>query len=302
MITDDLTKTVILLSLAMAGTSALLVKFIMLITKIQGSFKPYQKSTINYLLVALLLFSVIACLAYWSYLKNQQSFFFIYQAYFLLLGIGHIYCMEEYLKWSGNSKSLWSELIFTLIAALLGCIGFLMVHRFFNPNDVAAYRLFSLDGLDFAMGTSIICFIIPWFVNQTFTSVLAIPNTILKQWYYPVDEERDDPDEEKLKNLLVISFVFQKRVTDQHNTSFRAKAPVDMEMGELFYYFINDYNERHPNDMIEFANDAGEPYGWVFYKKLPFYTFQTQYMDADKTIFNNGIKENDVIICSRSVN
>lgn len=288
MITDELTKTVILLSMTVAGTLTLLVK---LIIKVHGSFKPFQKATIIYLLAGFLLFSVIACLGYWSYLKDQQFFYLLYQAYFLLLGMAHVHWMQEYLKWSGNGKALWSELLFTIIAGMLGSIGFLIVYRFFSP-----------DGLEYNMATSIICFLIPWFVNQTFLSVMAIPASILKQWYYPVSEEIEEPDEDKLKNLLVISFVFQKQISDPHYTNFRAKAPVDMEMGELFYYFINDYNERHPHDKIEFINDSGEPYGWVFYKKPPFYTFQTRYIDADKTIYNSGIKENTEIICSRSLN
>jgi hypothetical protein len=163
------------------------------------------------------------------------------------------------------------------------------------------YRYFNREGLELEMATSITFFIIPWFIHQTFKTSLAIPARILKQWYYPVGQEIEEPDEDKLKNLLVISFVFQKQSNDSHYTNFRAKAPVDMEMGELFYYFINDYNERHPHDKIEFINDSGEPHGWVFYKKLQFYTLQPNLIDADKTIFNNSIKENDVIICSRSL-
>lgn len=288
MFTTELTKTVLLLGMAAAGASALLVKLIM---KMQGSFKAFRKATIVYLLIAFLLFSAIACLAAWSVLKNQQFYYLLYQAYFLLLGIVHVYWMKEHLKWSGNRKAFWSELLFTMITGVLGSIGFILVYRFFN-----------YDGLEFIMATSIICFIIPWFVNKTFVSALEIPPSLLKQWFYPVSEEIEEPDEDKLKNLLVISFVFQKQIIDPHETNFRAKAPVDMEMGELFYYFINDYNERHPHDKIEYINDSGEPYGWVFYKKPLFNLIQKRFIDADKTIYNNGIRENNVIICRRYLN
>lgn len=288
MVTDELTKTLILLGLAVAGSSALLAK---LITKMHGSYKPYLKATIIYLLVGLLLFSAIACLAYWSYLKDQQFFYLVYQAYFLLLGMLHLNWMQEYLKWAGNSKALWAELLFTLITAMLGSIGFISVFRYFSPY-----------GLEYNMTTSIICFIIPWFVNQTFLNAISIPTRMLKKWFYPVSEEIEEPEEDKLKNLLVISFIIQKQLGDAHDTNFRAKAPVDMEMGELFYYFINDYNERHPQDKIEYINGSGEPFGWVFYKKPQFFNLQTRYIDAGKTIFNNGIKENNVIICNRSPN
>ena len=111
----------------------------------------------------------------------------------------------------------------------------------------------------------------------------------------------EDPDESKLKNLLVISFEFKKGINDSSITNFRAKAPVDMDFGQLFYYFINDYNERHPDSKIQYVNGSGEPNGWIFYKKHRWNTLTTQYVDAGKTIFNNHIKENDVIICNRSL-
>ncbi len=74
-----------------------------------------------------------------------------------------------------------------------------------------------------------------------------------------------------------------------------------MELGELFYYFINDYNERHPQGQIMFSNGTGKPYGWMFYKKPKWYTILTTYMDSDKTIYLNRIRENDVIVCSRII-
>lgn len=288
MVTSELTKTLILLGLAVTGSSALLAK---LISRAHGSHKPYVKATLIYMLCGLLLFSAIACLAYWSYLKDQHVYYLIYQAYFLLLGILHVNWMQEYLKWAGNPKVLWAEFLFTVIIAMLGSIGFMSVLRYFSPY-----------GMEFYMTTSVICFIIPWMVNQVFLNAISIPEKILKKWYYPVSEEIEEPDEDKLKNLLVISFVIQKQLADTHETNFRAKAPVDMEMGELFYYFINDYNERHPQDKIEYINHSGEPFGWVFYQKPQFLSWRTRYVDAGKTIFNNGIRENNVIICDRSFN
>ncbi len=44
----------------------------------------------------------------------------------------------------------------------------------------------------------------------------------------------EDPDENKLKNMLLISFEFQKGGTDHCFTNFRAKAPADMELRLLF--------------------------------------------------------------------
>ena len=81
---------------------------------------------------------------------------------------------------------------------------------------------------------------------------------------------------------------FQKKLNEPHFTNFRAKAPRDMEFGQLFYYFINDYNERHPNGKIEFADKNLSAYGWIFYQKPAWYTINTKYIDTDKTFYANG--------------
>ncbi len=92
-----------------------------------------------------------------------------------------------------------------------------------------------------------IVFPVPWLIVHTFRRAVGIPPKILKEWYYPLGQYIDEPEDAKMRNLKVISFEFQKRTNDPHFTNFRAKAPADMDFGMLFYYFINDYNERHSN-------------------------------------------------------
>lgn len=198
--------------------------------------------------------------------------------------------MHHFLQWSGDESAFWPEVLYTTILGLLGSICFMLV-----------YRLVNAEGMFYLMAASSFFFIIPIFFYHTFRKAIAIPPKIVKQWQYPFNENIEEPDESKMKNLLVISFEFHKQTGDNHYTNFRAKAPTDMEFGKLFYYFINDYNERHPNAKIEFISDQGDVHGWIFYKKPRWYSFLTQYINTDKTIYTNSIRENDVIICSRSL-
>ena len=286
-INNELAKLLIVLGALVVGLTAVLAK---MIAKIQGSFKPYRKATLLYMLCGLLFFAIVACAAYPGFFTSRTGVFVFFQAFFLLLGVAHFYFMHLYLSWSLNKKAFWLELVFTFLISLFGSISFLLIYHLVNRN-----------GLQYVMAGSILFFLIPFFFYHTFQAAVAIPLKILKEWFYPIRQEMEEPEDSKMKNLLVISFEFQKMTNDAHYTNFRAKAPVDMDMGQLFYYFINDYNERHPNGKIEFVNPAGEPHGWVFYKKSRWYSILTKYVDAEKTIYNNHIKENDVIICTRSL-
>lgn len=273
-----------------AAVVALAVCLTKMVNRVRGNFKPYRKQTGLYLLAALFFYGIVAFAAHPAFTGSAMWVLVFFQAYFLLLGAAHIYLMRQKLKWSGDEKAFYLDMLFTLLVSVLGCMLFLLVYQWINAN-----------GLQYVMAASILFFIVPFLFYYTFKRATAIPPKIVKQWYYPVHEAIEEPDDSKLKNLLVISFEFPKQAGDPRVTNFRAKAPADMEFGRLFYYFINDYNERHPGSRVQVANETGEPNGWIFYRKPTWYSLLTKYIDADKTVFANRIKENEVIICTRSI-
>ncbi len=259
--------------------------------KIRGSFQPYLKRSIIYILVVALFFAVVGFLGHSSVFDAPLRSFIIFQLIFLLLGTLHVYYLPKFLAWATDEKAFPVSVLYTFIVAIFGYMFFVIIFKWMNR-----------DGYHYLAGTSIIFFLLPLFVWQTFIQAVIIPPKIFKQWYYPVNEEVQEPDDDKLRNMLVISFEFQKKLNDPHFTNFRAKAPRDMEFGRLFYYFINDYSERHPNSKIAFADSSMAPYGWIFYKKQRWYTISTFYIDPEKTFYANRIRENDVIVCRRSLN
>ncbi len=283
--TQELIRMLSIAGIAGISLSALLGARI---SKAMGSFAPFRKATVVYLLVCVLIFGVIGFAG--------VKFIFIYpattlaccQLIFCALGFLHIRYMHRYLKWSGQPKSFWFEVLFTVITAAFGFMSFLIIFTWMNKA-----------GYQYYMASSVLFFIIAYFIYTSFLRAVSIPVKIYNRWFYPVHEEVEDPEDSELKNMLVISFEFQKKITDPHFTNFRAKAPSDMQFGQLFYYFINDYNERHPNEKIEFVNIQGAPYGWMFYKKPKWYYFGMRYIDTGNTFFINHIKENDIIVCTR---
>lgn len=258
------------------------------IAKIRGSFKPFTRPTVFYILAYGAAFALIGFGIASPWFASYLQYYIFFQALIALLGSLHVYTMYRFMKWT-DANTFWPELLLTLVITLLGGLCFIMT-----------YRIINREGLELAMASAALFFIIPFFVYRTYRAAIAIPPKVLKQWYYPLNQQNVmEPDESKLKNLLVISFEFQKKKGDKYYTNFRAKAPVDMEFGELFYYFINDYNERHPNSTINYTTQQREPDGWIFYKKPKWYTIVTSYIDTERTVFINHIRENDVIICSR---
>lgn len=287
LMTPDFSRVLILLGIGFVSLSTILG---LLASKIKAAFKPLSKRAIIYLLVTALLFGGTALLVATGMFNTYTGYFMFFQFLFLLYGVAHVYLMGNNMPW-GKDKALLPDVLFTLFILAAGAITFLL-----------AWRLVNREGMEFVMMTALLFFPAPLLIVYTFRRAMEIPPRIMKQWHYPVQQPIEDPDEAKLKNLLLISFEFQKKGDEHWFTNFRAKAPTDMELGQLFYYFINDYNERHPQERIHYVNGHGDPCGWMFYKKPRWYTVFTRYMDADRTIFTNSIRENDVIVCARIIN
>ncbi|PZP51088.1 MAG: hypothetical protein DI598_04090 [Pseudopedobacter saltans] len=272
------------------SVGSLFTIFGIILAKAKSTIKPYLKALIIYALLFALGIGITTFVATYAIPSNYTILFISLQVISLLWGIANRYALPKYMKWHSET-TFGLDVLYSVAVGTLGAIAFILVYRIVNKENMELY-------LSFAFLT----FPLPILVLQTFRKAIEIPPKVFKLWYYPVhQQEARFPDDKLLKNMLVISFEFKKQEQDSHYTNFRAKAPVDMELGELFYYFINDYNDRHPQEKIIFKDkNLGAPYGWLFYKKPKWYTLFTQYIDAEKTTFINSIKENDIIVCHRA--
>lgn len=247
----------------------------------------YKNGTIIYLVITALCFGITCLTGFVGLTDHLLSFFIVIQVLILIIGILHAYFLFELLPWTSKDKFVW-EFLFSFAIACLGAIFFLLVFTL----------LLKLQPLQYVMLSSITWFFIPFFFVQAYHRGHSIPDRIFRKWSYPVGKEIADPLDSELVSLFVISFVFHKKMNDPEITTFRAKAPSKMVFGRLFYYFINDYNERHREGPIEFLDQENQPSGWIFHHK-PNWISRRRYIDPDQIISDNRIRENSIIYCQR---
>lgn len=222
----------------------------------------------------------------WMLNESPRLLFSIAQFLFLFLGLGHTLGVYLHQPWSSRS-GFKKELFFTLSQFVIATLAFSFVLIFTLPES---YRLiFTLSTLPF---------LIPFLFMKLFDFTMMIPMRIYKRWYYPVGEEMPDADEIDMTKPIVLAFQFQKKMSDNSYTNFRAKAPQRLVFGQLFFFFINDYNERHPESIIEYLDPQHNPSGWVFYVKNPWWK-PNRFIDPHLTIQENELKEDDIVICTR---
>ncbi len=239
--------------------------------------------------------AIIASLSAYAFTfvsSNLYTVFWLLALMFLLFGLMHLYLNHKrYFSSTDNSNKVFiGELFFALSVILFTVLIFSSLQYFLKQNG----RQF----LFYPMMMSTIAFFVPILVARTFNAAYSIPAPVYPTWNYPVDDPISLPEEDPREKLLVIGFEIAKKSTDHKRTYFRAKAPEGIYLGDLFYFFLNDYNELQSETQIQFVDEKYEAYNWIFSLKTKWYQ-STKVLDPALTVKDNGLQENSVIICER---
>lgn len=223
--------------------------------------------------------------------KHLFTVYWFLAGIFLLFGIIHVTFIHKkyfYSNQQNHKKVFAGELIFCLSVILFTIVIFSSLQYFLKDPDFLFYPML----------TSIIAFFIPVLVLNTFEAAYRIPEPVFSTWEYPLNDPIDLPDEKANEKLLVIAFEIAKKSSDNIKTNFRAKGPETMKLGDLYYHFINDYNEFHSETPIGFAQSDYIPNVWWFRLK-PRWFQSNRILDPELTIRENKIIENSIIVCER---
>ncbi len=220
--------------------------------------------------------------------------FWAFAGIFLVQGTVHMALMHaKFYKTKEDSfwKLFTGELIFSFCVVCISLLVFSAAEYFLKDRNFLFYPVLM----------SSLFFFVPMLFYHAYKASLAIPHAVFPTWQYPLGKSIDPPDESEGERLLVIGFEIAKKNTDGKKTYFRARAPEGIKLGELFYHFINDYNELQSETPIQYIDHQNEAYDWWFRLKPKWYQANAILSPAE-TIKANDIRENSVIICERIMN
>lgn len=240
------------------------------------------KKVLLYGLVVLLLLSAAGLLQLVDG-NSLESYFYL--ATVLALGIGslHVYLVSMVLP-EAYWASFWRIFLFTLVLMIASAITIVLIYRYLR--------------LDYMFTFFVLSFILPCLCKEAYKYYMRIPTRTYKLWRYPMNDKMPDLDMIDLTQIEVVQFVFHKKPTDKSQTNFTSKAPLNMNLGQLFFIFINDYNERNPQNTIEYMKDQNNPYAWLFYRKKKWFG-RKFFFDTELSFKENSINPNELIYASR---
>jgi Type VI secretion system, TssN len=268
----------------------LIIAIAMIITIFISSKTPKlkqdKKKYIIYILVQSLFISIFGFVLYNFKDTSVYQRFVSLQIYFGFTGTIHLYLYHRYFK-KFDAEKIYSEIAVVFVSALYMSAFVTIIAGHFNEF-----------GYIFYLCATLLFFIIPTLTYALFEMAISIPVKLHKRWFYPLNIKYPLPQASEMRNIIILNLVFQKKENDNQIINFKVKAPKAFDFGRLFYYFINDYNEKNPTAKINYVDGKDQPFGWYFYTK-PKWFGSSDYIDPEVAIDTNNIKDGETIICQR---
>lgn len=250
--------------------------------------QKYRSKFYIYLFSFSFVYAIIALLGYNKLFQNNNMYeFAFYQICSLIIGIVHCYTYRSYFEKFGSKKAL-TEYLFAFLSVCCAAIPFMLIYSFLNGTDLV-----------YLMLGHFIIFFVPTFLNDTFNRAMNIPPKIFVTWQFPQNyKENIGLSDDEWRDMVVFTYVMDKHKDAPKYSVYRAKGPTRLDFGRLFYNFVVDYNQKHPEDQIQVEDENGL-FDWVFFLQPKWYE-TTKYIDPELTLYMNGIEENSVVFCVRT--
>jgi hypothetical protein len=250
---------------------------------------PTFVSVFLYLLSSLLLFGLLGAGAVYSPLAYKLTFLLM-QVAALLLGCLHLYTQQRWLAWF-NPDEWMHGTVMTVLSWLASALGVSLL-----------VWLPALEGRTapsaFIMATLPV--VIPYFFYEAYRAWRQIPHKQYQLWYYQPNSPGPDLARMDLSNFMVVHFWMSRRFGESLYHDFSTKAPHEMLFSDLFQIFLTDYNVLKPEQALQYLDEQGQPYGWIFYAKQRWWK-PRRYINPDYSFRNNFIKQGDIIVARRMV-
>jgi len=246
------------------------------------------------ILVYILIFSgLLGLFGFTSALADSfiPYLYLIVQVLAIILGGFNVRVIRK--RFTNDVKSVIQKRIFesliTAICCLLGGYIFFLIFQWVGPKTEGALM----------SATSIVTFGIPLLFFYTHVAISQIPYGIYKTWNIETEKTIYDFKGINFDQLIVLNVELSKKASDKQRFTIKAKSlPTEITFGQWFHRLLSDYNMKYPSSKIEVEDMKGQPYDWIFYVKRSVIKPRT-YIDFEKDIEGNEIKEKQIIICKR---
>lgn len=260
-----------------------------------------NKKLVTYLLAVML---VLALPGFFGIMGNTFSpwGYLTCQIIYLAAGGWHVNLLRDYVTGDHTGPSeiygakqkrvyaIFFEILLTLFVMITGGYLFSVLFNWLSPYT----------GYGLIAATSMLSFIVPLIFLYTYQRFLEIPFAIYKVWQFAPQRSDGHLLPENIGTLMLINLELTKTISDGRRIRLKVKAPSNIQLGDWMGRVLEDHQEKNHLDRIDtFFGESGA-YGWIFYIK-PSFLHPRRYLDFEKTIIDNNIRERHVVVCKRVI-
>lgn len=205
-----------------------------------------------------------------------------------LLGWLYAAQLPSWLRWL-NPESRWQSALTLVLTAALGA-GTIVALRW------VPWAKNHLPPAGFAAG--VLPFLLPYFYWESYRAWMAIPYRRYKLWHYNPLAPSPDLSRMDLNHFMVMHFWMTRRFGEGLYHDFSSKAPYQMRLSDLFAIFLSDYNQLKPDQALQYLDNQGRSFGWLFYAKNSWWR-RRRYYDPDFTFQDNFLRQGNIIVAQR---
>lgn len=229
----------------------------------QKSNRYFDRKGVFYFgLVAFLLFGIFGFVGMVSPYKFS-NLYLMNQSIVMVLGIINLWLLFSIFRWPSH-ESFLPELLFTLLIAFIGILGFMTV---FALSD----HYFGVQAQHLITQLSImLCFPIPYLLFKTYDFILQIPSRTYFAWRFP-DKSPPLLDLSD-SNVIYIHLHLHADCPESPANEIvqRTRYPRNTKFSHFFQNFVSDYNLGSNNRQTIaclYKDGLDNPIGWMFYLK-----------------------------------
>lgn len=244
-------------------------------------------STLLYVLATVLGFGLLGLAAVRSPWAFPPTLGLLMLAFGLL---GWLYAAQlpNWLGWL-NPESRWQSALTLVLTAALGA-GTIVALRW------VPWAKNHLPPTGFA--AAVVPFLLPYFFWESYRAWMVIPYRRYKLWRYNPLAPSPDLSRMDLNHFMVVHFWMTRRLGEALYHDFSSKAPYQMRLNDLFAIFLSDYNQLKPDQAIQYLDNQGQSFGWLFYAKHAWWRRRVYY-DPDFTFQDNFLRQGNIIVAQR---
>ncbi len=236
-------------------------------------------AAITHMLSFTFLFCVIGAAGRWIMLIEQMHLIIL--VVFFLLGMWHTWSVYRFQTWSRKENYL-AEVCFTLVIFCLGEAGYLWLFQLVNDTPPS-----------WLMAGTALPFLLPFLLHKAYLLWQSIPDKIYYVWQHSEHLNTPTPAE---GDTIMMHFLMKKGDTNAKDSKFTVKAPLNMKIGDIFHYFLNNYNQQNTGEPV-LANSKSTPFGWYFYVKTGWISRES--VNPNISVFRNQLREDTHIYAKR---